>query len=240
MLNDASDGHRAGTRFDLDELARARRLRAWMYDQYREGASGRAAEIGPGLGTFSERLLSGSVDSLHLVEPDPAFADMLERRFGGDPRVTLAREGLPDAPSLRNGQRGLDFILCQNVLEHVEDDGAALATLADALGRDGRLSLIVPAGPRLYGSLDESYGHFRRYTPASLRQLVRDAGLELADLRAFNLLGMIGWWSRNFVGATSLGAGSLRTYEQLLRVWRPLEDRLRPPIGLSLVAHARR
>jgi SAM-dependent methyltransferase len=239
MPNEQIDEH-AQARFDLDELARARRLRAWMFDQYRDGVGGRAAEIGPGLGTFSERLLSGRVDSLHLVEPDPAFADVLEQRFGADPRVTLAREGLPDAPSLHNGYRGLDFILCQNVLEHVEDDRLGLETMASALKPGGRLALIVPAGPRLYGSLDETYGHFRRYTPASLHELVESAGLELTHLRAFNLLGVIGWWARNLVGATSLGSGSLRAYERLLPIWRPLEDRLRPPVGLSLVAHARR
>ena len=226
--------------FDLDELARARRLRAWMYDQYGDGARGRVAEVGPGLGTFSERLLASQIESLHLVEPDPSFAELLERRFGDDPRVTLARESLPDAPSLRNGHRGLDFIVCQNVLEHVEDDGAALATLADALNPGGQLAMILPAGPRLYGSLDESYGHYRRYTPERVQALVSQAGLELEHVRPFNLLGVAGWWARNLVGAKSLGGGSLRAYERLLTIWRPLEDRLRPPVGLSLVVRARR
>jgi SAM-dependent methyltransferase len=227
-------------KFDLDELDRARRLRSWMFEQYEARAHGRAVEIGPGLGAFSERLLANGVSRLHLVEPDAAFARVLERRFGRDPKVTLAQEGLPEAPSLRDRGSKWDFILCQNVLEHVEDDRAAVETMAAALRAGGGLTLVVPAGPRLYGSLDRSYGHHRRYTAALVRELIDGAGLELVSLHAFNLLGVVGWWAKSLAGASSLGSRSLRAYELMLPLWRPIERRLAPPHGLSLIAHARR
>ena len=225
--------------YDLDELSRARRLARWMFDQYAHAVRGDVAELGPGVGTFSERMLARGIRRLHLVEPEPEFADVLERRFAADPRTTLARETLPDAPSLRNGRR-FDFLLCQNVLEHVAEHEEAVRTMAYALRPGGRLTLIVPAGPRLYGSLDRAYGHHRRYTPPMVRDLVETAGLRLVDLYAFNLLGVAGWWVKGRLGAKRLGGRSLRAYELLLPLWRPVEARVRPPWGLSLVVHAER
>jgi SAM-dependent methyltransferase len=226
--------------FDLDDLARAHRLRAWLFNQYSHAVGRRSVEIGPGLGTFSEQLLAVGAEQLLLVEPEPAFVSALERRFDGDSRVTIAGETLPEAPSLSNGSGSWDFVLCQNVLEHVEDDAAAVRSMAGALRPGGRLTLLVPSHPRLYGSLDRSFGHHRRYTAARVREMIERAGLELQELYPFNLLGTLGWWVKNRLRARSLGSGSLRAYETLLPLWRPIEQRLSPRWGLSLVAHARR
>jgi hypothetical protein len=69
---------------------------------------------------------------------------------------------------------------------------------------------------------------------------VRDAGAELTSLRSFNALGVPGWWLAGRTHALDITEGPLRAYEALVRVWRPLEERLRPPVGLSLVARARK
>jgi len=226
--------------FDLDELAGARRLADWMFDQFRGALAESAVEVGPGIGTFSARLLKAGTRELLLIEPDPAFTGMLERRFGDDARVTLVREGLPESPTLARHEGRFGMALCQNVLEHVDDDAAALRAIAAALRPGGRLALLVPAHPRLFGSLDRTYGHRRRYTRDAVAAVVEGAGLELLDLYSFNLLGVAGWWVKSRLGATELGSRSLAAYEVLLPLWRPLERRLRPRVGLSLIAHARR
>jgi SAM-dependent methyltransferase len=224
--------------WDLQSLARATRLADWMFEQFAGDARGDVAEVGAGIGTFSTRLLAHGLESLLLVEPEAVCADMLLERFGDDPRVNVVREELPEAPSLR--LESFDFVLCQNVLEHIPADGAAVEAMGRALRPGGRLGLLVPAGPRLFGPLDRVYGHERRYTRESLRRLVADAGLRVLDLYPFNTLGIPGWWAKNRVGAHSLGTRSLAAYEALLPLWRPLERRLRPPWGLSLVARAER
>src|SRR5262249_34973504 len=147
---------------------------------------------------------------------------------------------LPNAPALIGQPATFDFILCQNVLEHVREDSRAVEVMASALRSGGRLGLLVPAGPRLFGSLDREYGHERRYTRAGLRCVLEGAGLTVTDLRPFNSLGIPGWWLKSRTGATSLGDRSLALYEALLTVWRPVEERVRLPWGLSLVAHAER
>jgi SAM-dependent methyltransferase len=224
--------------WDLENLARARRLCDWMFDQFEWAVTGSVVEIGAGIGTFSERLLAAGAANLLLIEPEPTCAEVLERRFGRDPRVRVVRETLPDAASLADSAASLDFALCQNVLEHVEEDAEAVAAIGRALRTGGRLTLLVPAHPRLFGSLDRVYGHHRRYTRDRVRWIVEGAGLALTSLYSFNLLGIPGWWMKSKTGARTIGAGPLAIYEALVRVWRPLEQRIPVPWGLSLVAHA--
>lgn len=226
--------------WDLVNLARARRLGDWMFEQFAHHVRGAVAEVGAGIGTFSERLLDAGAERLLLIEPEPWCARTLEQRFSADERVEIAHEQLPEAPSLRAASEGFDFLLCQNVLEHVEDDVEAVAAMGAALRPGGRVTLLVPAGPRLFGSLDESYGHHRRYTRARLLALAQGADLRVLDLYSFNLLGVPGWWLRSRQGRSRIGGRSLAVFEHLLGPWRPLERALRPPWGLSLILHAER
>jgi len=224
--------------WDLENLRETRLLCSWMYEQFRPFVGGSVVEVGAGIGTFSELLLADStVTDLMLIEPDRACAEILLDAFESDPRVTVVRETLPDSPALRMRADKVDFLLCQNVLEHIERDGPAMRAMADALRPDGRLTLLVPAHPSLYGSLDRVYGHHRRYTRERLRGVVDEAGLVLDDLYSFNLLGAPGWWLNGFRRLPRISLASLRVYAALLRLWQPIERIRRPPCGLSLIAH---
>ena len=108
-----------------------------MFEQFDDVAHGTVVEVGAGIGTFSERLLRGGVERLVLVEPDPACARVLRDRFGDDRRVLLLREALPGSSELDDLGAGADLVLCQNVLEHIADDGGALAAMARALRPGG-------------------------------------------------------------------------------------------------------
>jgi SAM-dependent methyltransferase len=224
----------------LRQLANAHRLQAWMFSVLAPSRPGAAIEVGAGIGTFSRLLVEAGADPLLLLEPDPACYEELVRLFGADPHVEVAHEGIPDSATLAARAGSFTYALCQNVLEHIEDDLAALRSVAAALRPGGELALLVPAHPTLYGRLDRRFEHHRRYTRERVRVLLSDAGFELETLRSFNLLGVPAWWLAGRTSALDITAGSLRIYEALVRIWRPLEDRLRPPIGLSLVARARK
>ena len=226
--------------WDLEALADARGLGDWQFAQAAPHARGTVAEVGAGIGTFSERLLHAGVDDLLLVEPEHACVERLRERFGADRRVTISDETLPASPALAALSGRCDLVLCQNVLEHIADDGAAVAAMGRALSPDGVLIVLVPAHPRLFGALDRAYGHERRYTRERLRQLAGQADLDVVDLYSFNALGIVGWWVKTrFSPNPRLDPRSLRWYERLLRGWRPIEDRINLPVGLSVILVAR-
>ena len=79
-------------------------------------------------------------------------------------------------------QGRFDLVLMLDVLEHVEDDRAALLdAVLNFLAPGGRLLVSVPAGPGLFSRHDELLGHKRRYAPARLGALVDEVGLAVVD-----------------------------------------------------------
>jgi len=54
-----------------------------------------------------------------------------------------------------------DTVLMVNVLEHVPDEQQALKNLWTVLRPGGRVVILVPEHPALYGTLDESPGASR-------------------------------------------------------------------------------
>ena len=83
---------------------------------------------------------------------------------------------------------GFDLVACLDVVEHVEDDVAALRELRRVTRPDGRLLLTVPAYPRLWSSHDVVNRHFRRYTRRSLEAATREAGWQPERVTSFNSL----------------------------------------------------
>ena len=72
-----------------------------------------------------------------------------------------------------------DVIGLFDVLEHLADDRAALAALCVRTGSGRRLVVTVPAQPTLWSYADEYAGHYRRYTPRDLVQLLEQAGFRV-------------------------------------------------------------
>jgi SAM-dependent methyltransferase len=88
----------------------------------------------------------------------------------------------------------LDSCVCLNVLEHIQDDVAALRAMARAIRPKGSIVLIVPAFLALYGSVDRKLGHFRRYTRHTLAATAHEAHLGVRKMQYLNAAGFFGWW----------------------------------------------
>src|SRR3954463_3920014 len=226
--------------WDLRNLAEARRLCDFQFEQVPSGFGRRVLEVGAGIGTFSERLLAAGAEELLLIEPETACVAELEAKFAGDSRVTVRAELLPDAPSLADKAGYFDFALSQNVLEHIEDDYAAMAAMARAVRPGGQVMALVPAHPRLDGATARASGHYRRYTRERLRAITEAAGLEVERLYSFNALGLLGWWAKKRTGAQDIGSSPLRPYGALRPAGAPIERPVELPVGLSVIVHARK
>jgi SAM-dependent methyltransferase len=92
------------------------------------------------------------------------------------PTLPLLRFDLVKCP-LPSGS--VDGVVLLNVLEHVEDDAAAIAQVARVLRPGGVAVIEVPAGPQLFDVYDKYLRHFRRYRLADVCSLLEQAGLRV-------------------------------------------------------------
>jgi len=72
------------------------------------------------------------------------------------------------------------------VIEHIDDDKAALAAIATKLKPDGKFILTVPAHPWMWTAHDVANHHKRRYSKRSLRALVEGSPMSLDRIGYFN------------------------------------------------------
>ena len=101
--------------------------------------------------------------------------EALARNLHGIPllQFDLTQCPLPD--------RCVDGIVLLNVLEHIEDDQAALSHVARILKPNGVAVIEVPAGPQLYDVYDKLLFHHRRYSMPQLLEQLSRAGLEVLE-----------------------------------------------------------
>lgn len=72
-----------------------------------------------------------------------------------------------------------------DVIEHIEDDRAALRSMHRAIAPGGGLLLTVPQHPWLWSWMDDAAHHVRRYTAAELRGKVQEAGFRIERMSSF-------------------------------------------------------
>ena len=126
--------------------------------------------------------LVGLTQTFVAVEPDPVSfriaRDRIEPR-GGEVLNAMSSD-LPVGATY-------DMVCAFEVLEHLEDDEAALADWAHLVRPGGHLILSVPAWHHMFGTWDKAVGHYRRYSPDELSQKLRAAGFEPVKV------GLYGW-----------------------------------------------
>ncbi|GAB3692698.1 class I SAM-dependent methyltransferase [Angustibacter aerolatus] len=93
-----------------------------------------------------------------------------------------------DATRLPVADASLDLVVAFDVLEHIEDDDAAVREVARSLRPGGHFVVAVPCDPRLWSEHDEAVLHVRRYTRATLTSLLVRAGLQVGPLHSWNVL----------------------------------------------------
>jgi len=218
----------------LERLAAAApRYNAWLIERVLPWVGRRVLEIGAGVGTMSAFLADR--ERVVLSDTNAGYLERLRARFAGHPHIRVETLRLPATDGDLQAER-LDTIICLNVLEHVRDDELSLATMFQLLQPGGRLVLLVPSLPAIYGTLDRALGHFRRYTRAELRRKYAVAGFRMRHLEYFNMAGIPGWWFTGRVLRRELiPTGSLRWYDALVPLFR-LERFLPWRLGQSLIA----
>ena len=149
-------------------------------------------DVGSGSGFFARQILQNTASCDVTCVDNGYVADTVEQN--GHKTLRFARS---------INTTDCDLMVMMDVLEHIEDDSAFLGHYSKMARPGTYLFVTVPAFQFLWSGHDVFLEHYRRYTLASLRRLVRGAGFQPVD-------------SHYFFGAVFPFAAALRLKDRFL------------------------
>ena len=135
-----------------------------------------------GCGTGHNLAMLGGFGRVDAVELDDFARELATRRLGRP----VSPGALPELPGI--ARDAYDMVALLDVLEHVEDDVAALRAIAARMKPGATLLLTVPQHMWMWSGHDVANHHFRRYTKRTLRAAADAAGMRITLLQSFNSL----------------------------------------------------
>ena len=220
----------------LKRMKKLHRYNQWIFLQFRSFLGRRVLEIGSGVGNITKFLLDR--DLVIATDLEQKYLALLKNTFGKYKKFLIEHLDLSELETDRYRSHQIDCVICFNVLEHIKPDEKALKNIFNLLEPKGRLLLLVPSHPWLYGSLDQHLGHHRRYGKKELKNKLEAAGFNVIFLEHFNRIGILGWFlNSKILRRKRLPSFQLRIYNLLVPLFK-LEKLLPFPFGISLLAVA--
>lgn len=222
----------------LEVLEGADNYNAWIAQTIKPHLKSPIIELGAGTGNISTFFTK--TKNFTISEVDEVLLGILTDKFTnlhvGIENIDLTRK----IPKNLNGIYNSAFAI--NVLEHIDDDKTAMVNARALLKDKGKLVLLVPAKKFAYSRLDKNLGHFRRYEPSELHQKLTDAGFVVQEIRYFNLLGLLSWIVRDKIEKQhlKLSKAQISLFDKIVPALSHLEGAVKVPVGISLVAVARK
>lgn len=138
----------------------------WLDDM---SPTGRVLDIGGAASLITRELKR--YGSVTVVEPDRGMIEIARKSSG----IDVIAGGFPGLPV----SGSFDLITLLDVLEHLDDDRAALAEIRRLLRPSGIFLLTVPAYMWLWTDHDVALHHKRRYARSELHALLGEAGFDV-------------------------------------------------------------
>jgi len=139
----------------------------------------RILDVGCGTGTMLTYLASyGKAQGVDIDEEAIGYC----RERG----LTDVRLGSAETLPFEDGS--FDLVTALDVVEHLDDDAAALREIHRVLRPGGKLLMTVPAHPFLWGDQDEVNLHKRRYVASEVRDRLTATEFEVLRLTYINAL----------------------------------------------------
>ena len=218
-------------------VARRKILSALIEREVRLPADARILEIGCGTGHNFEML--GRFGRVDAIEIDDGARALASRRLGRE----VGTAPLPELTGVPDGTYHLIALL--DVLEHIEEDEASLASIKRKLAPGGRILLTVPANQWMWSAHDAAHHHHRRYSRGGLARVIEAAGLKPHRISHFNTLlfplaaaaRIVGKLTGKKEGDDKMPSAPVNSLLGTVFGWeRHLVGRIPLPAGVSLVA----
>lgn len=210
---------------------------SWLYSRIEKHLQGTVLDIGSGLGDIARQFVAPSVDEVILSDYAEEMVSSLRQTQLPLKKSRIIQLDITSPNILKDHPGAIaDTVTCINVLEHIEDDVAALKNMKHMLKKGGRVVIFVPAVPAIYGTLDLHVEHFRRYTEKTLSAAMQSAGLKVKEAHYMNMFGILTWFTAGRVlKQKRFHKNACHMLDKTVPVLRALESFGPPPIGQSLI-----
>jgi len=236
----SNNGKLYGSNDSQDKMELLPNYYVWIYNKVSFFLKRRIADLGCGKG-FMLRLLSEQGNNEILIGLDGSETNIANNIAKDLKKVVLLHRDMQNYDYAELAKKKIDTIIFLDVLEHIQNDEEILLKFYEVLPAAGRLIIKVPAVKLLYGTVDKTSGHYRRYSKKELEEKTRKAGFNVLKLEYMNIFGVCPYFIKNNIlkrtstFSRTYSDRSLRIMNYLI-VYLQFLDRFNPfPIGLSLI-----
>lgn len=223
----------------LNNLSGTPQYLSWIAQLLRPYLGDTVLELGAGIGNIAGRLMARRLEYV-VAEQDPLYLHSLQNRFLRTPSVRVVELDPGVAADYEQVGGPFDTVLCLNVLEYVERPEQVVVSVKEVLREGGRLVVLVPQVRRLFGTLDRTMGHKRRFSREELEHLLQAQGFEVEKTLQLGKAGLVAWWLYGKVFHSKyITKLMLKIFDKTVWFWK-MAERVMPWPGLSLVVVARR
>ena len=220
---------------DLESMSFAQNYHNWIYENITKELGTKIAEIGSGVGNFTEFLLRN--DHARIDAYEPCTKMHLNNKFSKNPRVNCINSNFELVS--KSCDYKYDSVIFINVLEHIQQDLDAIKNAYNITRPGGKLIIFVPALQFLYSKFDRSIGHYRRYQKSELTKLVQNASFKIMSCEYFDSIGIVPWFVFMKVMRQGLSSRNTFTYDTFVVPWlKILEKKISPPLGKNMLLTA--
>lgn len=223
----------------LEVISAADNFNRWMYRTIARHCRGNILEIGSGIGNISRFFIEDGAN-IALSDFDKSYLPVLKNKFGkhkhlkGIHHFDFSEQDIEEKHPELVGK--FDTVFALNVVEHIENDALTIQNASKLLKDGGRVVILVPAFQRLFNQFDEQLDHKRRYTRASLKQLIESNGFKVQHSQYFNFIGMLGWvFSGSILRKSQIPEGQMKFYDLMVPLWKVIDFFTRPFAGISVI-----
>lgn len=231
------EGHK-----NLETAVMRKNFTRWVFEEMSQSLKGNILEIGSGLGTYSTLIVNNFPNSLiTLSDISSSYIANLEQQFTKK-NILVAKLDLNNKNDFEKiGYNKFDSIMAINILEHVKNDEFALQELYKMLKKNGTLVILVPSHKLLYNIIDESIGHWRRYSKKELEKKIKKNNFKIEKLYFFNILGIIGWFLNGSVlKKKEINRDASTMFDKFVPGLKIIEKILGKKFGLSIICYCKK